>query len=182
MGKEKLRDLRRSELLTVLSAHVLKHGLPSLSLRPLAAAAGTSDRMLLYYFKDKEELLATLLTHIAATLSGQLDEQIPRPLVFATLLTRVSELVRTPQLTPYMHLWLDLAALSARGHEPYRSIGGAIADGFLVWVASRLRVRREEDRQSHAALLLSLIEGQLLFDSFARPNIADLALPACNPR
>jgi len=33
---------------------VLEHGLIGLSLRPLAAALGTSDRMLLYHFRDKD--------------------------------------------------------------------------------------------------------------------------------
>ena len=35
--------------------HVLRNGLIGLSLRPLGAAIGTSDRMLLYHFRDKDD-------------------------------------------------------------------------------------------------------------------------------
>ena len=58
-------DERRSVIVDRLADHVLAHGLVSASLRPLAKAAGTSDRMLLYYFADKSELLAATLQRIA---------------------------------------------------------------------------------------------------------------------
>jgi AcrR family transcriptional regulator len=40
---------------------VLEHGLIGLSLRPLAAELGTSDRMLIYHFGSKDELVADVL-------------------------------------------------------------------------------------------------------------------------
>src|SRR3954452_24016846 len=52
---------RRQELAEAATDYVLEHGLIGLSLRPLAAAIGTSDRMLLYHFRDKDELVATVL-------------------------------------------------------------------------------------------------------------------------
>ena len=50
-------DSRRTEIVERLADHVLAHGLSASSLRPLAKAAGTSDRMLLYYFADKSEMM-----------------------------------------------------------------------------------------------------------------------------
>ena len=41
--------------------YVLEHGLIGLSLRPLAAALGTSDRMLIYRFGNKDSLVAEVL-------------------------------------------------------------------------------------------------------------------------
>ena len=52
---------RRTALAEAATDHVLEHGLLGLSLRPLAAAIGTSDRMLLYHFADKDDLVATVL-------------------------------------------------------------------------------------------------------------------------
>ena len=40
---------------------MLEHGLAGLSLRPLAAATGTSPRVLLYLFGSKEQLVRELL-------------------------------------------------------------------------------------------------------------------------
>jgi AcrR family transcriptional regulator len=51
-------DDRLSLLLDRLADYVLAHGLTASSLRPLARAAGTSDRMLLYYFADKDAVMA----------------------------------------------------------------------------------------------------------------------------
>src|ERR1700712_2925280 len=52
---------RREELAQGATDYVLEHGLIGLSLRPLAAALGTSDRMLLYHFASKDDLVVTVL-------------------------------------------------------------------------------------------------------------------------
>ena len=52
---------RRAALAEGATDYALEHGLIGLSLRPLAAAIGTSDRMLLYHFSDKDDLVATVL-------------------------------------------------------------------------------------------------------------------------
>ncbi len=48
-------DAHRTQLLNTIVAYVLKHGVATLSLRPLAKAVGSSPRVLLYYFGSKEE-------------------------------------------------------------------------------------------------------------------------------
>ena len=46
----------RERLLAKAVDHVAAHGVADLSLRALAAALGTSHRMLLYHFGSKEQL------------------------------------------------------------------------------------------------------------------------------
>lgn len=59
-----LDHAKRAELLDAVVGYIAEHGLANLSLRPLAAALGTSSRMLIYYFGTKEELLVqALATH-----------------------------------------------------------------------------------------------------------------------
>jgi AcrR family transcriptional regulator len=53
---------RQVELLEAAYAYVLEHGLGDLSLRPLAAAIGSSPRVLLYLFGSKDGLVRALLT------------------------------------------------------------------------------------------------------------------------
>ena len=67
------KSMSRETLLPRLAEFVLQHGLSNASLRPLAKAAGTSDRMLLYHFKSKEDLLVELLAHLADDYAGLLD-------------------------------------------------------------------------------------------------------------
>ncbi|MFE3289160.1 TetR/AcrR family transcriptional regulator [Rhodococcus sp. NPDC059234] len=52
---------KRIQLLGEVVRYISEHGLVDLSLRPLAAALGTSSRMLIYYFGTKEELLVQAL-------------------------------------------------------------------------------------------------------------------------
>lgn len=163
-----------------MADHLLRLGLGGASLRSLAAAAGTSDRMLLYYFDSKDELLAATLEHIAARLARLLDEagsdEAAKP--FHALLAEVWAAVRGPALRPYMRLWLELAASAARGEEPHCTIAGRIADGFLAWAAARLLVEHEADRGPAAALLLATVDGLALLDAVGRGGAASAAVSA----
>ena len=60
-----IRDEQRERVVERLSGHLLATGLAQVSLRQLATAAGVSDRMLLYYFDDKAEVLSASLQRIA---------------------------------------------------------------------------------------------------------------------
>jgi AcrR family transcriptional regulator len=53
---------RREDLLDQVTDHVFEHGLIGLTLRPVAAAIGTSDRMLIYHFGSRDELVAAVVT------------------------------------------------------------------------------------------------------------------------
>jgi len=55
-------------------AYFLRHGVANLSLRPLAAAAGTSARMLLHYFGSKETLIAEVMGQVQTRLQAAFQE------------------------------------------------------------------------------------------------------------
>src|SRR4051794_41529852 len=52
---------QREDLLERVTEHVLQHGLIGLSLRPVAAAVGTSDRMLIYHFGSRDALVSAVV-------------------------------------------------------------------------------------------------------------------------
>lgn len=173
------RDARRQAVLERIAEHLLAHGLGASSLRPLAAAAGISDRMLLYYFSDKNEVLSEALALIAGRLASDLEAlggAERRPL--GQLLTDVAAVVRAPAVQPFMRLWLELAAQAARGAQPYGHIAAAIAAGFITWIEQRLDGSSDPDRASKAALLLALIEGAAVLDAVGRTDTAEAALRA----
>lgn len=173
-----VRDDRREAAIERMADHVLAHGLGAATLRPLAAAAGTSDRMLLYYFADKDELLTATLERIATRMTVELDGAIPaeprRP--FAALLEQVWAAMASESLRPYMPLWLELASGAARGLQPHRDVSGAIADGFLAWVSLRLQPDGERDPAALAPMFLASIEGMYLLTAIGRSDLADEAL------
>ena len=173
-----IRDDRREAAIERMADHVLSEGLGAATLRPLAAAAGTSDRMLLYYFADKDELLTATLARIAARMTVQLDRAIPveprRP--FPVLLERVWAALASESLQLFMPLWLDLASGAARGLQPHRDVAGEIADGFLAWVTIRLQPESDGEPSLLAPLFLTSIEGMYLLKAIGRSSIAESAV------
>jgi AcrR family transcriptional regulator len=167
---------RRQELVDRVASYLLDNGLAGASLRPMAAAAGTSDRMLLYYFPDREAVLAAALEKVAADMALGLDAAIPAdPLPFRDLLDHLRHALRTPGFGRYMQLWLEIAARASRNERPYRAVGEAIGRSFLAWAAVRLEVEDERDRDARAALLLATLDGLALIDSVGLREAADAA-------
>ena len=64
----------REKLLAKAMAHVEENGVADLSLRGLAAAIGTSHRMLIYHFGSKEGLLIEVIRAVEAQQRALADE------------------------------------------------------------------------------------------------------------
>ena len=166
-------DTRRDAILDRLADYVLAQGLSASSLRPLAKAAQTSDRMLLYYFSDKAEIIAATLDRISLRLVGVMNEQTAQtPLPLDQLRPKLLAIVLADAMWPYMRLWLEIASLAARGDVFYRSVGEQIARGFLAWGAAQLDSASETD----AANLLIMIEGTVLLKSVGLDDVCRQAL------
>lgn len=170
------RALRRAEAITAMADHVLAQGLAGASLRTLAAAAGTSDRMLLYYFTSKDDLLAATLGDIAQRLLTALEQALPADtrLPANALLARLRGALATTDLRAAMAVWLELVAGALRGQQPHTRLAGPIAAGFHQWIAARLDAP-EAERAAQAARLLALVDGMLLLDAAGTPELAALA-------
>jgi AcrR family transcriptional regulator len=65
---------RKQELVAAAIAYLADRGIADLSLRPLAAATGTSARLLIYHFGSKERLLAEVLTALQSRLRDSFAE------------------------------------------------------------------------------------------------------------
>ncbi len=173
-----IRDDRREAAIERMADHVLSQGLGAATLRSLAAAAGTSDRMLLYYFADKDELLAATLDRIATRMIARLDDAIPaeprKP--FPALLEQVWAAMASESLRPFMPLWLELASGASRGLQPHHDVSGRIMDGFLTWVTVRLRPEDDGEPAQLAPLFLASIEGLYLLEAIGRSALADSAV------
>ena len=165
-------DDRRADIITRLADYILAEGLAASNLRALATAAGLSDRMLLYYFTDKAEIITAALDHIAAQMVMLLGARTSaQPLPFAALRASLASALFDDELWPYMTLWLEIASLSARGDPFYRSVGERIGRGFLDWGASQLDCAIGAQRMRETAQLLIEIEGMVLLKSI---NMGDV--------
>lgn len=156
-------SLSRDTLLPDLAAHVLRHGLGGASLRPLAKAAGTSDRMLIYHFGNKETLIADLLEYIAGIYSAALEMAIgeTRAKTRDECFARLIEQGRQPGMQPFMVLWWEIVAGAARGAPGYRAAAEKIMTRQLAWLENQMPAD-DPDPVGGARYLMTLLEGALM--------------------
>ena len=121
---------RRAEWTEAATDYVLQHGLIGLSLRPLAAELGTSDRMLLYHFDSKDDLIAAVLRTSNDRSSAALNALPASP----DLRQAVHDLwaaMRTDTVDRCTRLYVEAAALGLFGHEPYVTV---VRTANAVWI------------------------------------------------
>ncbi len=171
--------LSRETLLPKLAAHVLNNGLGGASLRPLAKAAGTSDRMLIYHFGNKEQLVADLLEHIAGIYSTALDAAMgaDRPKTRNECFERILEQGRHPMMQPFMVLWWEIVAGSARGIAGYREDADAMMTKQLAWLETQMP-EGDPDPAGGARYLMTLLEGTLMLGVVGHERTASDGLDA----
>lgn len=145
---------RRDQLVAAATDFVLEHGLIGLSLRPLAAALGTSDRMLLYHFAGKDDLVAAVLRESNDRSVGRIDALPPPDSVRAEVLALWSA-VTSPDLDRCQRLYVEAAALGLLGREPYSSV---VREANAAWGAALGRrlvaAGVPEDHAGRAVMLL----------------------------
>ena len=159
-------DTRRAEIIQRLTDYVLAEGLSAASLRPLAKAAGTSDRMLLYYFADKAEIITAVLGVIAMRIMSAMEaRKAPVPMPLTQLQPIMLEAIVGEDMWPFMRVWLEIASMAANGDVFYRTVGEQLGRGFLSWGATQIAAPTEAQRQREAAQLLIMAEGMVVLKS-----------------
>lgn len=110
----------------------MANGLIGLSLRPLAAAIGTSDRMLIYHFESRDALVTAVIGRVSDRSVELLRNLPPAPSVREGVLALWETYQREP-MRSCEQIYVQAAASGLLGDEPYRS-----------------GVRRANDRWTHA--------------------------------
>lgn len=158
---------RQQELLEAAYRYALQHGLADLSLRPLAAAIGSSPRVLLYLFGSKDGLVRALLARAREdelALLGQLstDDQPPG---LAAAAERVWAWLERPEHRPLLTLWLEGYARSlVDPHGPWSGFAAAtVRDWLEVLAAAQPPAERHTPgAEAQRTAVLALLRGSLL--------------------
>lgn len=154
-------EAKKQQIIVQLMQYMIDHGLADLGLRKLAEVAGTSDRMLIYYFGTKEALIGTVLQTMAANLAWQFDAALGTGQRDAqTLRAELLLLGTIPPFDAVIRLWFEVVGLAARGKAPYAENATAIAQNWLAWIQRRLDTA---DAERATALFIEL-EGALLLN------------------
>jgi AcrR family transcriptional regulator len=155
---------RRQELTEAALEYVLTHGLLALSLRPLAASLGTSDRMIIYHFGSKAQLIADVVELANHRLSASVTVFDEPSRSVRQVVDRAWQLMTSPQTDPLARLYLELCALSVRNPGSWSDAHGRLRQPWLSLLgdnfitvglpASRARVL--------ARLVLDALDGLML--------------------
>jgi AcrR family transcriptional regulator len=154
---------RREDLLAAAYAYASQHGLADLSLRPLAAAIGSSPRVLLYLFGSKEGLIKALLQRSRSEELQLLAEIRAGTGGVLAVAERIWDWLSAGHRRGLLSLWLEAYARSLV--EP----DGAWADFARSTVADWLELlaSRQSDPDTAAArsertLVLAVLRGALI--------------------
>jgi AcrR family transcriptional regulator len=130
---------RRQELLDAVVEEFAGHGIGDRSLRDVAAAVGTSHRMLLHHFGSRNEMLLAIVEEVERRQRALLSVLPAEP---ADAIAAMWTDLRRPELRPFERLFFECYARGVQGEQPFtRMLPGAVdtwlageasADGALV--------------------------------------------------
>lgn len=149
---------RREELLEAVTDHVLTHGLIGVTLRPVAAAIGTSDRMLIYHFGSRDALVSAVVERIGDRSVAAVAELPPSRGVRAAV-RRLWGAYQVQPLRGCMGIYVQAAATGMIGEEPYRSMARASNQRWAEALQAYL-VRSGAPRR-RAARIVTLVDSAL---------------------
>jgi AcrR family transcriptional regulator len=158
---------RKRELLEAAYGYVLARGLADFSLRPLAAAIGSSPRVLLFLFGSKDGLTRALLARARADELAALDtlRASPDAASLADSGREVWAWLAAPSHRALLTLWLEGYARSLKGEPgPWQAFAQGTVEDWLELLAARQPAerRRAPDGEAERTLLLAVLRGALI--------------------
>ena len=161
-----MADTPRERLLHDAIGYVAAHGFADLSLRRLAAAIGTSHRMLIYHFGSKEGLVEDVIRAVEQQQRVRLAElEIDPSLTPAEMARRMWQHLSDPALWPNERLFFEMY-----GHALQRRSPGAsdfLHEVVESWIEPIAAIRRAQGvapdvARAQARLEVAITRGLLL--------------------
>ena len=176
MAAQRVPSERKAELLEAAYRYALTNGIADLSLRPLAAAIGSSPRVLLYLFGSKDGLVRALLARARADelellerlRGGNAGAGLPQALAV------IWEWLADPAHRELLALWLEgYAQAVADPAGPWTGFAEQTVNDWLA-VLEQFQApgeRRSPEGATRRALALAVLRGALL-DLLATGDLA----------
>ncbi|MEU6845574.1 TetR/AcrR family transcriptional regulator [Streptomyces sp. NPDC046716] len=158
---------RQTQLLESAYAYALAHGLTDLSLRPLAEAIGSSTRVLMFLFGNKDGLLRALLERARTDELALLEHlrQSDRPAGLASATEQVWTWLAAGEHRPLLRLWAEAYTRSlVEPDGPWAGFARSTVDDWLetLAVCQPPSERDSEEGASRRTLALAVLRGALL--------------------
>lgn len=162
----------QAEILDAAVRATAASGLSGLTFRLVAQEAGTSDRVVVYYFPDKALLISAVLERVgeafqAVLAAGWLDA--PRPLSSASVLQAARDVFGDPQHAGVVRIFLEAMGLAVARVEPFASLGPRLLEAWVDWLAGEF----EPTNRVRAAATVAVIDGLMITGALLDRATAD---------
>ncbi len=172
----------RQKLLERSIEYVASHGFGELTLRGLAAAIGTSHRMLIHHFGSKEGLWVAIVKEVERRQLALLDEVLPQPdEPIGEAMWSWWKHISDPALWPNERLFFEIYGQALQGRRHTSELLDGIVDSWVEPAAQHSIARGIPPKvaRAHARLGVATTRG-LLLDLLATRDVVavDAAMAA----
>ena len=165
----------KEEILDGALAVAFDDGLSQLTYGRVAKQLGISDRVVVYYFPSKEDLVGEVLVGVGVQLQRALEPAFRTPVKdhLELVMTAWPVMART-EADAVFALFLEAIGLAASGREPYRTLVPQLVDAWITWAADYLQGSLAT-RRAEAETAIALLDGLLLLRQMAGSAAAERA-------
>lgn len=165
----------REEMLSGALDAALEGGLSRLTFGRLASRLQISDRMVVYYFPTKDDLVTSVLAVVGDRLQNVLAAAFSTPMNdHRSLVAAAWPVVAKPEYDPLFGLYFEAIGQATAGLEPYRSVASLLVEGWIEWLSGFV-VGSPDHRRMEATAAVALLDGLLLMRLLGGSDLAATA-------
>lgn len=147
-------------------------GFSGLTFAKVAERLETSDRMVVYYFPSKDELIESVVGEMASGLFDVLDAAIgDAPQTPRQVLEAAWPVFSTRRNDPVFRLFFELVGLASVRTEPYSKLATRILKEWAAWLEPRM-TGGPSVRRAGALSVIAQVDGLLLVRLTLGPGAA----------
>lgn len=165
----------KEEILAGALQTAFADGLTRLTYGRVAKRLEIDDRIVVYYFPTKDDLIREVLSAMGSELRDALAPAFTaRANDHIELLKAAWPVLATDRSDPFFSLFFEAEGLAAAGHEPYRTVVPQLVEGWIAWT-SDLVDGDADRRRAEAEAAMAIVDGLLLLRQIAGPEAAQRA-------
>lgn len=178
MGHKHTRD----DILDGAVQAAISDGLSRLTFGTLAKRLGVSDRVIVYYFPTKNQLITDVMIQVGERLQTVLARAFTEGAADHRELARAAlPVLARKEFDPLFAVYFEACGMAAAGLEPFGSLAGQLVEGWVGWLAEFF-AGDPGRRRAEAEATLVLVDGVLLLRQLAGAAAANRAAVALGLR